>query len=46
LAASPRSGGPDAGTASDAGRRSSDGGRTIDVKQTERGQPATRNYME
>jgi len=37
---------PDAGAASDAGRASRDGGRTVDVDQTERGQPATRNYME
>jgi len=39
---------PDAGSssASDAGRGRGDGGRTVDVRETERGQPATRNYVE
>ena len=46
----PRPDRPDAGEQQDGGRprarKSPDAGRTVDVRETEQGQPATRNYME
>ena len=46
LGAAARPAAPDGGSAADDGQDRRDGGRTVDVRETERGQPATRNYVE